>query len=87
MRTLLKPSLVVLATATEGRAAFLVAATPDLVSSGVNAGKLVGDIARVAGGGGGGRPDMATAGAKDASKLPIAMEEARRLAAATLGGG
>ncbi len=48
--------------------AFAVAVSKDLQSR-FQAGKLVGDMAKVTGGGGGGRPDLATAGGRDASKL------------------
>jgi alanyl-tRNA synthetase len=47
-----------------------------LVEKGLKAGQWVGDAAKVVGGGGGGRPDMAQAGGKDPSKLPQALEEA-----------
>lgn len=43
------------------------------VAKGVKAGDLVREIAKLAGGGGGGRPDSAMAGAKDISKIPSAM--------------
>jgi alanyl-tRNA synthetase len=49
----------------------------DLVDRGLKAGQWVGDTARVVGGGGGGRPDMAQAGGKDPSKLPEAIEQAK----------
>lgn len=84
IRDRLKPSLVVLGANVDGRPAFVVAATPDLVERGIHAGNLVREIAKVAGGGGGGRPDMAQAGAKDGSRLDAAVEEARRLGAAAL---
>lgn len=42
------------------------------------AGKFIGGIAKLCGGGGGGRPNIAQAGGKDASKLEEATEEARR---------
>jgi alanyl-tRNA synthetase len=84
VRTQLKPVLVVLAATIDGKPSFMVAATPDLAARGVHAGNLVGEIAKVAGGGGGGRSDMATAGAKDTSRLPQAMDEARRLSHAAL---
>jgi alanyl-tRNA synthetase len=87
VRARLSPSLVVLGANVEGRARFLVAATPDLVAKGVHAGRLIGDVAKAAGGGGGGRPDMATAGARDASRLEPALDEARRLATAAVAGG
>ena len=79
VRGALKPSLVVLAANIDGRPSFLAAATPDLVTRGVHAGNLIGAVARMAGGGGGGRPDMAQAGAKDASRIDAALAEANRL--------
>lgn len=50
----------------------------DLVDRGLKAGEWVGATARVVGGGGGGRPDMAQAGGKDPGKLPEAIEQARK---------
>ncbi|HAI08808.1 MAG TPA: hypothetical protein DCM17_05730, partial [Dehalococcoidia bacterium] len=47
--------------------------TPDLVDKGLHAGNLARDTAKVVGGGGGGRPDMAQAGGRDASKLEAAL--------------
>jgi len=84
VRDRLKPSLVILGANVEGKPAFVVAVTPDLVARGVHAGNLVREVAGAAGGGGGGRADLAQAGAKDASKLDAAIEEARRLGAAAL---
>ena len=87
LRTELQSVLVVLGAASEGKAVFLVAATPDLVSAGVHAGNLIREIASQAGGGGGGRPDMARAGANDASKLDQALtfaESAARKALAAV---
>ncbi len=43
---------------------------------GVKAGDVVREVAKLAGGGGGGRPDSAMAGAKDLSKLDAAMNSA-----------
>jgi alanyl-tRNA synthetase len=79
VRSKLKPSLVVLGANINGRPAFLVAATPDLVGRGIHAGNLIKDIASVAGGGGGGKPDLAQAGAKDPGRLSDALDAARRL--------
>jgi alanyl-tRNA synthetase len=56
----------------EGKAALLVAVTPDLVSR-VKAGDIVKQIAPIIGGTGGGRPDLAQAGGRDASKLDEAL--------------
>ena len=46
-----------------------VKVSDDFVKKGVNAGKIVGEIARATGANGGGRPNFAQGGVKDASKL------------------
>lgn len=78
------PAAVVLASKGEGEAAgkvsFVAALSPAMVKSGLQAGKLVGSVAKLCGGGGGGKPALAQAGGKDASKL----DEALQLARATL---
>ncbi len=51
-----------------------------LVERGASAGTWVQQVAPVLGGGGGGRPDMAQAGGKDASKIPQALEKAQEIA-------
>ena len=85
LRQQLGSVLVILAAVVEGKPAFLVAASADLVGRGVHAGNIVREVAKAAGGGGGGRPDMAQAGARDASLVDAAMETGRRLAMAALG--
>lgn len=50
-----------------------------VVSEGLQAGKLVGAVAKVCGGGGGGKPGLAQAGGKDASKLPEALSTAQEI--------
>ena len=55
------------------KVAFTAKAGAEAVKHGVHAGKLVGEVARIAGGGGGGRPDFATAGGKDASQSEAAL--------------
>ena len=57
-----------------------------LVDRGLKAGQWVGDAAKMVGGGGGGRPDMAQAGGKDPSKLPAALEAAKESMRKQLGG-
>jgi len=49
----------------------------DTVAKGLKAGQLVGAIAKLCGGGGGGRPNLAQAGGRDASKLPEALDAAK----------
>ncbi|MBD1861443.1 MULTISPECIES: alanine--tRNA ligase [Trichocoleus] len=69
---------VVLASVPEPDKVSLVAAfSPGVVKSGLQAGKFIGAIAKLCGGGGGGRPNLAQAGGRDASKLPEALAEAR----------
>jgi len=67
---------VVLATEMDGKAVILAMATKDAVGKGVHSGNIVKEVAKLCGGGGGGRPDMAQAGAKDLSKLDAALEAA-----------
>ena len=65
--------VVVLATSDPDRVSLVAAITSNL-TPGLHAGKMVKEIASLVGGGGGGRPDMAEAGGKDPSKLPLALE-------------
>ena len=65
--------VVVLGSAPEGRPVLIAAVTDDLVKRGLHAGELVKAIAAPLGGSGGGRPNLAQAGGKDASQLPQAL--------------
>jgi len=56
----------------EGKVALLVAVTPDLIAK-IKAGDIIKNIAPIVGGTGGGRPDLAQAGGRDASKLDEAL--------------
>lgn len=67
--------VVVLGSALEERPMVIAAITDDLVKQGWNAGELVKVVAAVIGGSGGGRPNLAQAGGKDASKLNEAMDQ------------
>lgn len=55
------------------KASFVATVTEDLVAKGVHAGKIIGQVAKIADGGGGGKPDKAQAGGKDASKVAEAI--------------
>jgi alanyl-tRNA synthetase len=72
-RQLHPSSVAVLATVNEGRPLVIASVTEDLVKRGLNAGDLVKYVAAPLGGGGGGRPTLAQAGGKDASKLVEAL--------------
>ncbi len=65
--------VVVLATSGSGKVSLVAAITSDLTSR-LHAGRMVKEIASMVGGGGGGRPDLAEAGGRDPSKLPLALE-------------
>ena len=71
--------MVVLGTVYEEKPAFLVAVTPDLVAKGYNAGEIVKQVAKVAGGSGGGKPNLAQAGGKDKKKLDEALKLVKSL--------
>ena len=62
-----------------GKVNFVAAFGPDAVKKGPQAGKVIGVIAKLCGGGGGGRPNFAQAGGKDDSQLGAAIVEATRL--------
>ena len=73
LRDTLGTALVVLATR-QGGVKIIAAATKDVAGTKVHAGNIVREVAKVCGGSGGGRPDMAQAGGKDADKLAEALE-------------
>ena len=71
-------SAVVLASIPEPDKVSLVAAfSPEVNKKGLQAGKFIGGIAQICGGKGGGRPNLAQAGGRDATKLKEALETAR----------
>jgi alanyl-tRNA synthetase len=77
-------AVVLVGWADDGKVGLIAAATDDLVKRGVHAGKLVGEVAKLVGGGGGGRPTMAQAGGKDPARLAEALEAGRKLVEAQL---
>ena len=74
-----KAGVVVLGAVIGDKVNFVVKANKDAVARGIHAGKIVKEVAQVAGGNGGGRPDMAQAGAKQAEKLPEAFDKAHQI--------
>jgi alanyl-tRNA synthetase len=83
----LKAGAVVLGGAPEADKVSLVAAfSPEVVKL-AQAGKFIGGIAKICGGGGGGRPNLAQAGGRDASKLPEALNAATQQLQALLSPG
>lgn len=66
--------VVVLASAVDEKILFVSMVSKNLISEGAHAGNILREVAKLTGGGGGGRPDMAQAGGKDVSKLDSAMD-------------
>ncbi|HTO13614.1 MAG TPA: alanine--tRNA ligase [Candidatus Binatia bacterium] len=73
LRDRLGSGIVVVGSVVDGKVNLVAAVTKDLTRR-FQAGKLVQEAARVVGGGGGGRPDLAQAGGKEPSKLDAALE-------------
>lgn len=68
--------VIVLGSGYGDKVSFVVTATKDVMSKGIHSGNIIKEVAKIAGGGGGGRPDMAQAGGKDVSKIDEALKSA-----------
>ncbi|KAI4351353.1 hypothetical protein L6164_005726 [Bauhinia variegata] len=78
METVADPAAVVLGSCPgEGKVSLVAAFTPGVVDQGIQAGKFIGQIAKLCGGGGGGRPNFAQAGGKKPENLASALEKAQ----------
>jgi alanyl-tRNA synthetase len=77
-------TVAVIATVNGADIKFLAVAGKDAVAAGAHAGKLVGAVAAVTGGKGGGRPDNAMAGGREADKVDAALASAAEVLAAQL---
>jgi alanyl-tRNA synthetase len=87
VRGKLGSGVAILAADVGGKASFLVLVTPDLVKAKrFRADELVREVAAVAGGSGGGKPDLALAGAKDVGKIDEALEHGRSVVLGVLRG-
>jgi len=67
--------VALLASEQDSKPILIASVTDDLIKRGLNAGQLVQQVAKIVGGGGGGRPNLAQAGGKDASKLAEALDQ------------
>jgi len=74
IRSRMESGVAVLATVYQDKPYLLATATPDVVASGVHCGKLIKMVAEITGGSGGGKPDMAQAGAKNKDKIDEALK-------------
>jgi alanyl-tRNA synthetase len=73
LRDKLGSAVVVVGAVVDDKPQLVAAVTPDLLARGMHAGNLVREAAKLMGGGGGGRPDLAQAGGKDPAKLAEAL--------------
>lgn len=73
LKSSLGSAIIVLGSAQGEKVNLVASVSKDLIDQGYHAGKLIKEVATRCGGGGGGRPDMAQAGGKDASKLEEAL--------------
>ena len=73
LRNRLGSVVIVLGAIIDEKPSFVAAITPDLVEKGLQAGTLIKRVARVVGGGGGGRPTLAQAGGRDPRRLDEAL--------------
>jgi alanyl-tRNA synthetase len=79
LRMRLKSAVIVLGTVYEDKPVFLAAVTEDLVAQGYNAGDIVKQVARITGGGGGGKARLAQAGGKYKNKVDEALSIVKSL--------
>lgn len=73
MREHMDCGVAVFASEADGKITFTAVASKSAVEKGIHAGKLIGQVAKVAGGGGGGKPDSAQAGGKIPEKIDDAL--------------
>ncbi|SCH09098.1 MULTISPECIES: alanine--tRNA ligase [unclassified Romboutsia] len=76
LRDKLASGVVVIANIADNKVNFIVTATKDVLEKGIHSGNIVREVAQIAGGKGGGRPNMAQAGASDVSKVEEALNYA-----------
>ncbi|MBM7556052.1 alanine--tRNA ligase [Halanaerobacter jeridensis] len=77
----LDSGIVILGSKLPNKVLFVAKVTADLVDEGYQAGSIISEVAQVAGGGGGGRPDMAQAGGSKPEKLSAALDKAKEVIA------
>jgi alanyl-tRNA synthetase len=80
LRNKIKNGVGILFSELEGKVGIVCVVSDDLIKDKkLSAGKIVGEVAKLVGGGGGGRPHLATAGGKDIEKIPSALKEAENI--------
>ncbi len=79
IRDKIESGIIVLASRLEDKVIFVASVSEDLIKEGYHAGKLIGKVAKITGGGGGGRPDLAQAGGTRTDKIKEALAEVKNL--------
>jgi alanyl-tRNA synthetase len=80
LRNKIKNGLGVLFADLEGKVGIVCVVSDNLIKNKkLSAGKIVGDLAKLVGGGGGGRPHLATAGGKEVNNIPTALKEVEKV--------
>lgn len=79
LRDKLTSGVVVLGNVADDKLNFVVTASQDVLSKGIHSGNIVKEVAMIAGGKGGGRPNMAQAGAPEVSKINDALNHAKEV--------
>lgn len=80
LRNKIKTGIGLLISEIEGKVGIVCIVTDDLIKEKkISAGKIVSDVAKILGGGGGGRPHLATAGGKDVSKIDEALNSIEKI--------
>ncbi len=86
LRNKIKDGVGILASVAEEKVIIVCVVTDSLIKEKkVNAGKIVGELAKLVGGGGGGRPHLATAGGKDVSKIEFMLNQVENLIGQLIG--
>lgn len=85
LRDKVENGVVVVSSVNEGKLSFVATASKGAIDKGVHAGNLVREVAKVTGGKGGGRPNMAQAGGVDISKIDEALEAAKSIVESQIG--
>jgi alanyl-tRNA synthetase len=75
---------VVLGSVSEGKVSLAIAVSPDLTARGLHAGQMIGKLAPMIGGRGGGKADMAQAGGTDGAQLPVTIAAVQTLVSEAL---
>ncbi len=75
----LGPALIVLGSVNDGKVFLVGSASPEVVEKGIQANKVIKQVAGLVGGGGGGKPELAQAGGKNPAALPEAIASVENL--------